>query len=83
MFQMLNRVVLFWYYITVIKITILSQFLVEYLICFFQFFNYKNIVVVSFTSSSQFRFPIKLIYYIAFESVSNTCCLLKSIALIL
>ena len=37
----------------------------------------KNIVVPFALS----RFPVKLIYYIAFGSVSSACCLLKSIAI--
>ena len=32
---------------------------------------------------SQFRFPVKLICYIAFGSASSACSLLKSIAIIL
>ena len=37
----------------------------------------KNIV----TPSALSRFPVKLICCIAFGSVSNFCCLLKSIAI--
>ena len=40
----------------------------------------KTIIVLSFTFSPQFRFPVKLIYCIAFGSASISCCVLKSIA---
>ena len=43
----------------------------------------KNINVLSFTFSTQFRIPVKLNCYIPSESASSSCCLVKSIAIIL
>ena len=43
----------------------------------------KNIVVLSLTPLTQFRFPPKLTCCIAFESALSGCCLPKSTAIIL
>ena len=38
----------------------------------------KNIIVLLFKFSPRFRFPVKLICFIGFQSASRACWLLKS-----
>ena len=68
------------------KITILSQFPVKLQnqkMVSFATSVMKNIFVLSFTFWLRLRFPVKLIYCIAFGSESSACCSRKSIASIL
>ena len=68
-FKVLRWIILHWYFIKV-KI----------------FYNTLTVPcdkskMVSFSTSSRSKFPVKLIYCISFGSRSSACCLLKSIAI--
>ena len=82
MFKVLYWVILYWYFIkTKQNYNTLIVLREKSKIVSIASSVIKNVTVLSFTSSTRFRFPVELICCLAFGSKSGACYLLISVAI--